>query len=41
LITGFLLEADDDDDDDDDDNQTGPSGSVADEKLVACIDGDP
>jgi hypothetical protein len=38
LITGFLLEADHDDDDD---NQTGPSGSEADEKLVACIDGDP
>jgi hypothetical protein len=42
LITaGFLLEADDDDDDDDDNQSTGPSGSVADEKLVACIDGDP
>jgi hypothetical protein len=39
LITaGFLLEADDDDDDN---QSTGPSGSVADEKLVACIDGDP
>jgi hypothetical protein len=41
LITaGFLLEADDDDDDEDN-QSTGPSGSVADEKLVACIDGDP
>jgi hypothetical protein len=37
-LTGFLLEEAGDDDDDD---QTAPSGSLVDEKLVACIVGDP